>query len=364
MTEHLCVIDGCTDMGQHEEGCDSQKCRGCRPRIAERPSVCEPDRRGLHDTLTDIATYHAQLSAEQDLADLTAWTARIRPRLPVPTTNPARLAKWTEGSWATVDGHDPVLTATPAGPIGRSNQRRVSGSRHAPIPANLHQLDLTAQARQGSRAPHARGVLGLDKDQIGHLSIATELDTWVRDWREQLFADQHLPVPTVTTLVAWLQTRLGDACDRHEDIDEFAADIRQLRQLLHGALQLGPARKELCPGVACRSCDRVALYRDGAAVQCGWCRQYYSEREYTDWVALLDADAKRRGLRAAERIEDRPERTQPAVRVGFPQWVADACRCGAPATVHIQETDADGRSWELHHCGRCFNVKPAVNTPA
>ncbi|GIH07405.1 hypothetical protein Rhe02_54720 [Rhizocola hellebori] len=323
MTEHLCVIGGCVDFGQHHDDCDNPRCRGCRPRIAERPAVCEVDRRQLPGNLDHLETLWRQLCTRDDHTDTTQWTVRQLQRWPIPTTNPVRLAPWAPGSWTAEPGSDATLHSTSAAPVARSHQRRVSGSRHAPIPANLTQLDLAAPARQGSRAPHARGVLGLDPDQIGHLAIATELDTWARDWRDTLCPEHHLPVPTVPALVAWLKNRLDDACTRHEGIDEFAADITAMRKAATATLGLNPARKELCKGVTCRSCDRKTLYRDGENVQCAWCHQYYSEREYTDWVALLDADAKRRGLRPAEDEDaDRPEATPIEVVVDFPDWVA------------------------------------------
>lgn len=326
MTEHLCVIGGCVDFGQHQADCASERCRGCLPRVTERGLVCNPHRYQLPGDFDQVEELWRRLATREDHTDTTAWTVRQVQRWPVPTTNPSKLQPWVDGPWVDAPGADATLTVAPAGPIGRSHQRRVSGSRHAPVPANLNQLDLTADARQGSRAPHARGILGLDPDQTGHLAIATELDTIAREWRNTLWPDQHLPVPTVPALVAWLKHRIDDACNSYLAIDEDVAVIWDLRSAAVAVLGLNPARKELCRGVICRSCDRIStLYRDGSHVQCGWCHQYYSEHEYQEWVALLDADTKRRikagVLKEPDRSADRPERTDLKVHISFPNWV-------------------------------------------
>lgn len=175
----------------------------------------------------------------------------------------------------------------------RGNQPKVSGSRNPPAPINLDAVDLAGLARPGSRAPHARGVLGLDDDQIGHLSTATDLEQIARDWREQLYANQlHLPAPDVPALIRWLDNRVEDACDRHPAMDEVDDELRSLKRALRATLSDYPPRPDLCHGVACKQCDMRALYRGETWITCGNCGLLYSEQEYHDWVKLLAAEAR------------------------------------------------------------------------
>src|SRR3954470_8420835 len=65
---------------------------------------------------------------------------------------------------------DQVAHALPVGPInGRRGGARVTGSATPPVPVSLDKVDLTAPARPASWAPYARGLLGVDQDQIGTL---------------------------------------------------------------------------------------------------------------------------------------------------------------------------------------------------
>lgn len=117
----------------------------------------------------------------------------------------------------------------------RGGGPKVSGSREAPVPARLDVVDLLDQARVPNPSDQAREH---PEDQIGHHSVATALDQWVRDWITYDWCHgDHLPVPTVSTLVGWLRVRLEDACDRHPAIDDFAVEIRQVRSILSGALR-------------------------------------------------------------------------------------------------------------------------------
>jgi hypothetical protein len=233
MSSRLCVLPTCLQPGGHFDDCDSDRCRGCRPRYVERGLVCNSDRAGLAETLTELVKL------------------------------------WGE------------LTGLPPTGVGHQGQAaKVSGSREAPVPLNLDLLDLTAPARNGSV------IVPRDHDQTGHLALPTELDVWVRDWRETRAMGEHPPAPTVVGLVGWLANRLDWACDHHDAIDEFAADIRRLRKAMRRMLHLDAVIRERCDGVACKSCDRMALYRENGLVSCGYCGLHYSEREYRDWVKL------------------------------------------------------------------------------
>lgn len=219
-------------------------CVLCMRRPAERPQACEPCRLWLPGVLRDVADGHAVLD----------------------------------------------LTARSAGAA-----QRVSGSREAPVPLALETLDLAAAARLGSRGPHARGVLG-DDDQVGHLAVATELEYWVIDWIGERAQVEHRPDPTVPTLARWLDVRMDWACDRHPAVDEFAADLRDLRAVLRRANGDLPQRPTPLVGVPCSRCDQKALYRDPESAwraTCGNCGRLYSELEYADWTGLLAAAHRR-----------------------------------------------------------------------
>jgi hypothetical protein len=289
MTAHLCVIPGCWDFGQHHDDCTDTRCRGCLPRLCSRGLVCNSDRTRLGAELADLGTLYAELVAQPDLVDRMPWMTRQR--RPIPTTNPDRKPPW---AWVEESGGEELARVLPMGITRVSHQARVSGTREQPAPVNLDHLDLAAASRPASRTLFARGALGLDPDQIGTLSAATILDTIVRTWRDSLWPDQRLPVPTVPVMVDWLSKRLPDACDRYLAIDEYAEEIRDLRSAMRGVLGLNDSPPERCHGVQCRSCDMMnTLYRDGTLVQCRYCGLNYSERDYREWVALLAAQARR-----------------------------------------------------------------------
>jgi hypothetical protein len=162
---------------------------------------------------------------------------------------------------------------------------RVSGSREAPLPLRVDALDLTMPARGGT-------VHDLHGDQIGHVAVASVLDQWVEDWREHRDRGERRPEPpTVVVLVDWLGKRLGDACDDHPAIGEFAADVRRLCRVLRMVTGDGPARPERLPA-PCPGCDLLALTRDHAGVRCRACGEDWTEGQYAEWVGRLVRDAR------------------------------------------------------------------------
>jgi hypothetical protein len=240
-------------------------CPICQRRPPDRPLVCEPDR---------------------------AWLARVLREIP--------------DLYAALDPADGAMRSS-GGP-------KVSGTTEAPVPVDLELVDLTAPARAGSLLPHANGAMrqqssviprtktlelhayaAVWSDQIGGLSVATTLDSWARDWREQRHRGETMPVPTVLVLAGWLGDRLGDACDSHPAVDEFAADMRDLHRRLRGALGLLGPWPELCDGVPCRCCDTRSLYRVPGSdyVECATCPELMTEDEYHRWTELLAASARR-----------------------------------------------------------------------
>jgi hypothetical protein len=237
--------------------------------------VCDGDRRLLDSHLWDIADlYH---------------------RIPDDPPAPGNAPYDVDLPDGTIQrrGFNPLAGALPAGPVrGLSRQPRVSGSKEPPAPTSLERIDLTLPARQASRVLFARGVMGVDDDQTGTLSVATILDTWVRDWRNTLWPDQRLPVPTVPELARWLRNRAQDAADKHPTVDEFAAEIKDLRYALRRQLGETAAQPETEPykGVACKKCDLrgVLMRRPGSEyVECGSCGLLLTEEELAEWTQRL-----------------------------------------------------------------------------
>lgn len=195
----------------------------------------------------------------------------------------SRLANWLReipNLYADLLARDDVLRS--AGGFGW-----VSGTHEAPVPIRVDAVDLTLPAR----GP----VSDADHDQIGHLSVAAVLDSWMRDWREHRDVGEGLPDPQVPVLCRWLGDRLDDACDSHPAVDEFAAELADLRRALYGVLGLFdvPDYKQ---GVPCRACDMLALVRRSGSdfIECEGCGLLLSPQEYADWTALQAAHLKGR----------------------------------------------------------------------
>lgn len=221
----------------------------------------------------------------------------------------SRLAGWLRelpDLYADLVARDDVLRSS-------AGHGHVSGTHEAPVPIRVDAVDLTADARvlhlaslparedrllpcRYCRAYHPAGSyspLGPHEsydDQAGHLSVASVLDGWVRDWREHRDRGEGLPDPLVPTLCRWLGDRLEDACDDHPAIGDFAEELRELRRALYGQLGLFdvPDYKQ---GVPCRACDMLTLVRHSGSeyTECSTCGLLLSADEYGTWVALLAA---------------------------------------------------------------------------
>jgi len=202
------------------------------PHHTENGYICTPHRRPLPDILDDIARIYPLLELELGTA-----------------------------------GSDPHVT----------------GSREAPLPLSVDVLDLTAEARTGALTPIGR-ELARRGDQIGYLSAATTLDTWVRDWRDLRDRSEGPPEPTVPVLATWLRVRLDWAADCHSAVDEFVVDIRNLRGVLKAlAGERPPKPKRLV--APCIGCGQLAMFRvpgEDYAVECRNpdCERIYTEAEY------------------------------------------------------------------------------------
>jgi len=182
---------------------------------------------------------------------------------------------------------------------GRGHYERVSGGERAGVPLNVSAVDLSMPARPGSRPLYARGVLGLDSDQVGDLSIPTTLDTWVRDWADLLrptIGDRdgrvHLPDANVTSMVAWLLTWLDWALDYHPAIDQFCAEVNESLRSLRGVARAGGYHGEKagkCPAelrdeTRCNTQLYVDPYLD--RITCSRCSSAWPR---VKWLALRAA---------------------------------------------------------------------------
>lgn len=205
-----------------------------------------------------------------------------------------------EHGFAAVDRHgqrlphfDQIAHALPAGPVnGRTGAPRVSGSNGTPLPIRVDPTDLTAAVRPASTAVHARSPW--PADQIGWLSVATELDFWATDWATA--RNELRPSPQVPLLCSWLADRLDWATSDHQAgtvaLEEFAAKVSSLYGALMSAVGGWAARPETLI-TPCRSCGMLALYReigpaDGSdRVACGACPALLTESDYAEWVTEL-----------------------------------------------------------------------------
>jgi len=189
---------------------------------------------------------------------------------------------------------------------GQAHGQRVSGSREAPLPLRVDPLDLMMPARAAEPTAAARAF---PEDQMGDLSVASRLDSWVCDWRSSIRCGDIRPPPTVEELVRWLRVWLEEACDSHRAIDEFAEEMRELVHGLRVATGRNAVHPELKKGVPCRECERLALFRKPGSdfIECGSCGLLLTPEEYERWTALIaspDHQPWVRELVAAQRINE------------------------------------------------------------
>lgn len=181
---------------------------------------------------------------------------------------------------------DPIAHTLTAGPLnGSKGSPRVSGSSEARVPIRIDPTDLTAPARPGSLAVAYRGAYVYD--QIGHLSVATELEFWARAWADE--RGERSPYPTVRLLAPWLLDRLGWACGHFMALDEFAEKLRTMRNALTAAAGRFDAPPETL-SAPCPECRMLTLYRDvdmervACAAGCLW---LMTDEEYAAYAKRL-----------------------------------------------------------------------------
>jgi endogenous inhibitor of DNA gyrase (YacG/DUF329 family) len=176
---------------------------------------------------------------------------------------------------------DPVANLWPAGPVpGQRGGARVHAAPASSPPLSLDAVDLTSRVNHEARRLLARGVLGLDDDQVGHLSAATILHGWVRDWAD--IRREGEPMPVVREMCRWLADRLDWAAARHPALDEFAGEVLELRGVLTALTGRGEPPPETL-SAPCPSCGLLSLYRDDSLerVVCGGgCAERWTDEEY------------------------------------------------------------------------------------
>ena len=192
---------------------------------------------------------------------------------------------------------DPAAAVLPAGAVAsRVNATAgVSGTRDPLAPISLDAVDLTGPVRHATiHDPY--------RDQVGYVSAATVLDSWVRLLREELFPHERLPAATVWDLTDWLVaggavSRLEIACSRLAAVDEMTIELRDLLSALRSVAgeTEPPPRRYL--GVPCRGCNVVSqLVQEGDYVECERCQLLLNPDEFQQWMATA---AQRWSYRAA-----------------------------------------------------------------
>lgn len=280
MTERLCIV--CPVRGRE------------KPNHYEHANVCDDCRTWLEALPGEIVRLWQRLGDDQPVTDSRSYEITVAFIGPLLDGQQRPILHTGEYRW-----NDPVAAHLPTLANGaRIGGDIVSGSREAPVPVNLDLIDLTLPARQGSRAPFARGVLGLDDCQTGHLSAGTILDTIARTWISEPWCKAgHLPVPTVPALGQWLTRWMSQACDRHPAIDEDARDLRELRGTLRAVLGDHDPRPEHM-GAPCPGCDLLTLIRRPGEdkVECANddCRRVLTASEYEQWSRMTVAAERER----------------------------------------------------------------------
>lgn len=160
------------------------------------------------------------------------------------------------------------------------------------------------------------------QDQIGRLSVAGILWGHVRVWVELRGMGETGPEPTVPRLCEWLAVRTPWAVEHLPAVDEYAADLVDLRGLLLAMVgrETPDERPKPLPGVWCPRCRRVALVREPRPdregedqIRCTWqdCGRVY---HMDDWATVSKATAK--ALKRGDIDEEEVLALNPTLRRG------------------------------------------------
>lgn len=299
-------------------------CVICSRRETRAGMVCDIDRTRVARALDEIVELYATLTDTYQKLVEADWPDRY---------------EYTDHAGEVHRGvrADPIAALLPAASVSRKTDVPISGSRTPPLPIAADILDLTMPARaaavsdglvpqfetvtvevrsylptvpdvpeysmvtltlrqrQARRDGDGLVVFGPSGDQVGHLSVASILDSWVRDWRDVRGMDEGAPLPTVVTLARWLSVRLDWACGHHGAVDEFATEMSDLVRTLRRICGTTEVKPELLDA-ECSRCDQRAMYRlpGEDRVECGGCGRRLTEDEYRVWCGLLVADLKER----------------------------------------------------------------------
>lgn len=190
---------------------------------------------------------------------------------------------------------------------------RVSVTREAPLPLRLDALNLIGPAatatvhdtpipvvrtwttiheingrqvrlwhRQVQRDEAGQIVTVVSGDQVGQVPVAALLADWASEWCERRAMREHRPA-AAEALALWLRDRLEWACDRFEQVGEFATEVTGSLYAARGVLAL--SRKPITYQAPCPGCGMLSLQRPtGRAdyIECRNCGRLITEDEYAD----------------------------------------------------------------------------------
>jgi hypothetical protein len=322
--------------GEDAGGCrlsDAEPCVICTPRREEdelqpRPRnpgdlTCPSCPAAVRGHLVDIADAFDTLSsppptpqAPWDVTVANLITARgllvlDEQRRPIPVPRPRAVPGW---------GNDPVSAALPAALTPGARGVRVTASREATVPVRLDHIDLAGTIRPVGVLSDAGSQW--EDDQVGHLSVASELHAWAVDLAAHRNIGEHppgdgdTPAATVQALTTWIRLRVDDACRDYPEVAGLASAVWWLRGTLRSACGLVdiPDHK---PWVPCRRCNQRKLVRIPGSdwIECGNCPELLSPAEYDRWAGLQSASHRAAARRAGLSLADYGRTLEPATPV-------------------------------------------------
>lgn len=185
-----------------------------------------------------------------------------------------------------MDIADQFLLLDPTPGAGAASDQ-ITGTRERSLGVRINILDLITPATD------AMSIHDEHSDQTGTIPVAVVLDRAAVDWCKDRGQDEHLPVPTVIALCAWLRDRLTWACQYYTGIDAFAEEIKDLRGTLYRANGHTNARPERM-GAPCPRCDLLNLTREAGDdyIRCDGqlgCGNTMKPEEYQKWSGIVAA---------------------------------------------------------------------------
>lgn len=236
---------------------------GAEPHAPDRSQTCADGRHRLErDRVAVLSMYHRLAEQEDTIAD-----ERLR-----------------EGGRPA----DPIAALLPMAPTpGVSKKPAVSGSKERQLPINVSVVDLLAPVQTGAVSdPYG--------DQVGHLSVATVLWSWMESWQERLFPGSRVRPLTAPPMLVWIGFRLEEIAEREPAIADFAAELAELKAHLRHALGENAPKPVVMWGIPCKRCDTVSSlvwdpddpkrYRECTTDDC---RVLMTEDEYKIWLIEL-----------------------------------------------------------------------------